>query len=508
MDQFDVLIVGAGVSGIDAACHLRKACPGKRFAILDTRTAIGGTWDLFRYPGIRSDSDMHTFGFDFKPWKNPKSIADGPSIREYVVEAAREHEILPHIRFQHRVTGADWSSEDARWTVTAERTDTGETVQLGCNFLFMCSGYYSYDKPYTPAIDGLDSFAGPVIHPQLWPEDLDYSNKRVAIIGSGATAMTLVPSMADKAAKVTMIQRSPTYVAARPDRDALANTLRKFLPEKWAYAITRFKNIQMQRYVYGRSRVAPEKIKEALLGVARKQLGEAYVEKHFTPSYNPWDQRLCLIPNGDLFKAIKQGQADVVTGTIARVLPNGVEMTSGELVEADVLITATGLNMLVLGGAQFSTDGQPVDFAQTWSYKGMMYSEVPNLASTFGYINASWTLRADLTSEWVCRVLNRMDELGVDQVTAGLRDEDATMAPRNWIEDFSPGYMARAMHLFPKQGDRDPWRNTQNYIADKKMVRHAPLEDGALTFGRRPLATFGTPAAGGVTEPERAQSAA
>ncbi|MGI9325805.1 MAG: flavin-containing monooxygenase [Pseudomonadales bacterium] len=485
MTHVDVLIVGAGISGVSAAYHLKESCPSKSYAILEGRAAIGGTWDLFRYPGIRSDSDMHTLGFRFKPWREAKAIADGPAIRKYVNETADENGITEHIHFQHRVLSASWSTDAARWTVAAQRTDTDEAVQFTCNFLFMCGGYYSYEKGHTPEFAGLEDFKGQVIHPQHWPEDLQYQGKKVVVIGSGATAMTLVPAMAANGAQVTMVQRSPTYVVSRPDEDKIANTLRKWLPEKWAYAITRFKNVQMQRFTYHRTRVAPQKVKATLLALVRKHLGPDYdVDKHFTPSYNPWDQRLCLVPNADLFTAINDGNAVVETEQIDRITESGLRLASGRELPADIIVTATGLNLVVLSGVEITVDGDRVNFPDTYSYKGMMYSGVPNMAQTFGYINASWTLRADLTSEYVCRVLNHMDELGVSQCTPRLRPEDAQMQALPWITDFSAGYMQRVMHLFPKQGDSGPWRNTQDFAKDKKMIRKAPLEDGALIFGQ------------------------
>lgn len=482
MNEFDVLIVGAGISGIGSAYHLSEKCSSKSYAILEGRSALGGTWDLFRYPGIRSDSDMHTLGFNFKPWREAKSIADGPSIRKYLQETVSENSIGQNIKYNHMVKSAAWSSDAAKWTVTADHS--GIDVTFSCNFLMMCSGYYNYAKGYTPEFAGMESYQGTVVHPQHWPEGLDYTNKNVVVIGSGATAITLVPVLAKTAASVTMLQRSPTYVASRPDQDNIANALRKVLPEKWAYAITRFKNTRMQDFIYKRSRTAPAKMKKQLIDLVRKALGPDYdVDKHFTPKYNPWDQRLCLIPNDDLFDSIRGGKTTVVTEQIERITETGVQLANGDHLDADILVTATGLNLQLLGGAEFTVDGVSVDFPSTVSYKGMMYSDIPNLIQTFGYINASWTLRSDLTAEYACRVLNKMDELDVKQATPLLRDEDKDMELGPWIADFSAGYMQRVMHLFPKQGSRGPWRNTQDFLLDKKLIRNAPLEDGVLRFG-------------------------
>ena len=483
MNHFDVVIVGAGLSGIGAARQLQDKCRGKTFAILEGRETIGGTWDLFRYPGVRSDSDMYTMGYDSKPWLNPKAIADGPSILEYVKEAATERGLVEHIHFGHKVTAADWSSDHARWTIEADRTNGGGRAEFTCNFLFVCSGYYSYDAGFTPEFDGANEFEGQIIHPQQWPDDLDYAGKRVVIIGSGATAMTLVPAMAETAARVTMLQRSPTYVVSLPAEDPIAEALKKYLPEQLAYRIIRWKNVQFQRYIYRQTRVNPEKVKQKLLNLLRKHLGPDYdIDTHFTPDYNPWDQRLCLVPDADLFKAINSGKATMVTDQIERVTSNGIQLKSGEALEADIIVTATGLDVVLLGGAEFSIDSEPVNFPETWSYKGMMFSGVPNLVYTLGYINASWTLRSELVAEYVCRLVNRMDELHVSQCTPRLRELDTDMNLRHLVEDFSPGYIRRAMHLFPLQADRDPWRNTQNYANDKKVIRHAPLEDGVLNF--------------------------
>ena len=461
MSHFDVLIVGAGLSGIGAAVHLQKSCPNKTYVILESREAIGGTWDLYRYPGIRSDSDMHTLGYDFKPWRAEKAIADGPSILQYINETADEHGIRQHIRFDRRLEKAAWLTEDARWVLDVACADGDGPERISCNFLLMCSGYYSYDEPYRPRFEGEEDFEGPMFHPQLWPQDLDYAGKRVVVIGSGATAMTVVPAMADRVEHITMLQRSPTYVMSRPDKDAIANTLRKLLGDKIAYRLTRFKNIELQRRVYEKTRTDPQKVKRFLLREVRKHLGPDYdVEKHFTPRYDPWDQRLCLIPNADLFEAIKAGKASVVTDHIDRITKKGIRLASGEELEADIIVVATGLNLKVLGGMDFSVDGAPVQFPDTWTYKGMMYSDVPNLVQTFGYINASWTLRADLTAEYTCRLLNHMDELGMRQCTPRLREQDRGMAKHPWLDDFSAGYVQRVMHLLSLIHISEPTRPT------------------------------------------------
>ena len=482
MEHFDVIVVGAGLSGIGAARRLQDTCPGKTFAILEGREAIGGTWDLFRYPGIRSDSDMYTMGYDSKPWLEPKAIADGPSILSYVQEAARERGIDKLIRFGHRMKAAAWSSDNARWTVECERSN-GERASFSCNLLFVCSGYYNYAHGHQPAFAGSADFVGRIVHPQFWPQDLDYRGKRVVIVGSGATAMTLVPALAQQAAKVTMLQRSPTYVVSLPAKDPIATVLRAILPEQLAYTLIRAKNVWFQRYIYQQTRKQPEKMRKRLIDMVRKQLGPEFdVEKHFTPSYMPWDQRLCLVPDADLFKALRSGKAEVVTDEIERFTPAGIKLKSGQELAADIIVTATGLELEVLAGAQYSVDGKAVVFPETYSYKGMMFSDVPNLVYTIGYINASWTLRSELVGEYVCRLLNRMTELGAVRATPRLRAVDQDMAERPMIADFSPGYMRRALHLFPRQGDRDPWRNTQNYTLDKQSIREAPIEDGVLEF--------------------------
>ncbi|HSP29083.1 MAG TPA: NAD(P)/FAD-dependent oxidoreductase, partial [Ilumatobacteraceae bacterium] len=424
----DVLVIGAGISGIGAAYHLQVESPNRTYLILEGRNDIGGTWDLFRYPGVRSDSDMHTLGFEFKPWNAEKAIADGPSIMAYLRETIAEYGIDRHIRFGHLVRRAEWSSESATWTVEADLVDAagGGTATYTCNFLSMCSGYYSYKGGYTPDFAGRERFAGEIVHPQAWPEDLDVAGKRIVVIGSGATAMTLVPALAGAAAHVTMLQRSPTYVAAGPDVDVIANGLRKVLPDGLAYRITRAKNTGLQQLMYKRMRKNPDKAKEFLLKRAGKALGPDYdVATHFTPTYAPWDQRLCLVPNGDLFEAIKKGSASVVTDHIDTFTETGILLESGEHLEADIIVTATGLNMVTLGEVDFVVDGEPVDFSETIAYKGFAYSDVPNLASTFGYVNASWTLRADLIARYVCRLLNHMDETGTQICTPRMRASDA-----------------------------------------------------------------------------------
>ena len=481
MEQVDVLIVGAGLSGIGAAVHLRKHCPDRSFAIFEGRERLGGTWDLFRYPGVRSDSDMYTLGYAFKPWEQPKAIADGPSILKYVQDTAREHELEHHIRYGLQVQRADWSSADACWTVEAENTGTRQTVRLRCNFLFMCSGYYRYDAGYTPHFEGRDRFTGRIVHPQQWPEDLDYSGQRVLIIGSGATAVTLLPEMAKTAAHVTMLQRSPTWVVARPSEDALANKFRRWLPARLAYGLTRWKRVLLGMYFYNLCQRKPEKVESLLLGGVRAYLGSDYdVQRHFKPRYKPWDQRLCLVPDGDFFLAIRRKKASVVTDQIETFTKKGIKLRSGEELEADLVVTATGLELKVLGGVQISVDGQAVDLATTVSYKAMMYSGVPNLASSMGYTNASWTLKCDLTCEYVCRLLNHMRAQGVRQCTPTLTDPLMPLEP--W-SDFSSGYVQRAAHLFPKRGTRSPWKLKQNYVHDLMTLRHGKVDDGAMVFG-------------------------
>lgn len=485
-EHVDVVVVGAGLSGIGAGYHLQTMSPDRSYVILEGRDGLGGTWDLFKYPGIRSDSDMHTLGFSFKPWTEAKSIADGPSILQYLKQTVAQFGIDKNIRYGQLVTKAEWSTDDAQWTVTATNKATGASSTITCSFLFMCSGYYSYKKGHTPEFTGRERFKGTVVHPQDWPTDLDYAGKRVVVIGSGATAVTIVPSMADKAAHVTMLQRSPTYMVSRPDHDVMANRMRKVLPPKMAYNLTRFKNTWRQQLVYNKTRTDPDKVKQLLLGGIKMELGADYdIAKHFTPAYNPWDQRLCLVPNGDFFKSMREGKASVVTDHITSFTETGIQLASGEHLDADIIITATGLELVTLGEMDFFVDGNQVDFAKTWTYKGFAYSDIPNLASTFGYINASWTLRSDLTAEYVCRLLNHMRKKGVAQCTPRLREQDHNMKERPWIDGFSSGYMQRMMHRMPRQGDHEPWINPQNYRRDKKMFKHSPIDDGVMQFSKQ-----------------------
>lgn len=474
--HFDVLVVGAGISGIGAAYYLGQRCPKRTYAILEARDDLGGTWDLFRYPGIRSDSDMYTLGYAFKPWKSPKAIADGPSILAYLRETAHEHGIDRHIRFGHSVTRASWSSGDARWTVEARKKD-GEVARLTCGFLFVCSGYYDYAEGYTPELPGIERFAGQVVHPQKWSEDVEYAGKRVVVIGSGATAVTLVPELAKKAAHVTMLQRSPTYIVSVPAADAIANRLRAKLPPKLAYGITRWKNVLVGMAIYGASRRAPRAMKRLFVGGVKKELGPDYdVETHFTPRYDPWDQRLCLVPDSDLFESIREGRASVVTDHIETFTEKGIRLRSGEELEADLVVTATGLKVRMLGGAELVVDGERVDLSRTMTYKAMMISDVPNLAMWFGYTNASWTLKADLTSEYVCRLLNLMERKG-RRVCVPRRDPSVREEP---FLDFSSGYVQRALASLPRQGSKAPWKLHQNYLLDVLTLRHGKVDDGVV----------------------------
>ncbi len=481
-EHFDVLIVGAGLSGIGAGYHLQQNCPGKSYVILEGRDCIGGTWDLFRYPGIRSDSDMFTLGYSFKPWTDAKAIADGPSILNYVRETATENGIDKKIRFHHRVKRASWSTQDACWTIEAERgagEGASDVVRFTCNFLFSCSGYYRYTDGYTPEFAGRDDFKGKIIHPQKWPDKLDYAGKRVVVIGSGATAVTLVPAMAETADHVTMLQRSPTYVVARPAEDKLAISLREKFGKKFAYHAIRWRNVLLGLAFFQFARRRPARFKKMVLGGVRAALGPDYDLAHFNPSYNPWDQRLCLVPDGDLFTSIKQKRASIVTAEIDRFTESGIRLKDGSELPADIVITATGLVIQLLGGMETVVDGRPIDFAKTMNYKGMMYSDVPNLASAFGYTNASWTLKCDLTCEYICRLLNYMDRHGYKQCMPHNVDPSVEQLP---VLDFSSGYVQRALGTLPKQGSKRPWRLFQNYAIDIVTLRLGKVDDGVMKY--------------------------
>ena len=480
MEQVDVVIVGAGLSGVGAARHLQLRCPGLTYAIVEARGALGGTWDLFRYPGVRSDSDMFTLGYNFRPWAGDKAIADGPSIRAYIEETAREYGIDRQIRYHHRVVAASWSTTSARWTVRILRADTGETVRIGCRFLYMCTGYYRYDQGHTPRFDGIDDYEGVVVHPQQWPADLEYAGTKVVVIGSGATAVTLVPALARQAEHVTMLQRTPTYVLSLPARDAIADALRRRLPPRLAYSIVRRKNIVLTQLNYRLSRRTPDLMKGLIRrGLVKNLPPDFDVVTHFSPPYQPWDQRLCLVPDGDLFGAVREGKASIVTGRVDRFTPKGVLLTSGDELPADIVVTATGLALLVLGGTTLDVDGVPVDPSTTVGYKGMMFSGVPNMAMALGYTNASWSLKCDLISEYVCRLLTYMDDKGYRSVIPNRPPADQPLLP---FVDLQSGYVKRAEAMLPKQGSRYPWRVHQSYFKDRKLYGKAPLADAGVTF--------------------------
>ena len=479
-EHFDVLIVGAGISGIDAAWHLQKRCPGKSWQILEGRKGMGGTWDLFRYPGVRSDSDMYTLGFPFRPWKGDRSIVDGTAIREYVEETARTYGIDRNIRFSHRVTRACWSSAEARWTLDVEAE--GETRRFTCAFLFLGSGYYDYAEGYRPVWPGEADFTGRIVHPQHWPENLDCRDRKVVVIGSGATAVTLVPALAEQAAHVTMLQRSPTYIVSRPSRDGIARKLQKRLPEGAAASAVRWKNVLLGILFFSRARRRPERVKAAILKLVSDELGPDYdVERHFSPSYNPWDQRLCLVPDGDLFAAVRAGTVSIATDGIDRFTEKGIRLASGAELDADLVVTATGLNVRLLGGIGLVVDGEPVNVADRLSYKGMMLSGVPNLALAFGYTNASWTLKCDLTSRYVCRLLRHMDRHLYAWCVPRLDEAEVERQP---MLDFSSSYVRRAAGSLPSQGPKAPWRVHQNYLKDLAALSLRRVTDGVMEFRR------------------------
>ncbi len=480
LTHLDVLIVGAGLSGIGAGHYLQTECPWASYAIYEARDALGGTWDLFRYPGIRSDSDMHTLGYAFRPWDGEKSIADGDSILQYIKDTAKESGVDAHIHFNHRITAADWSTSESLWHITAERTDTDETLHLTAGFLFSCSGYYSYDHGYLPDFEGMDDFAGTIVHPQAWPEELDVTGARIVVIGSGATAVTLVPALARSAAHVTMLQRSPTYIASLPEKSPVVALLRKLLPAKQAGVAAKWFNALMTQAFYNVSRRYPQLVRRLLLKGLERQLPDDYdIATHFTPSYNPWDQRFCAVPNGDLFKSIREGTSSVVTDHIERFTEKGLLLTSGNELEADIIVTATGLQLLFLGGIALSVDGHAVDPANRLTYKGMMLEGVPNLAVAIGYTNASWTLKCDLTCDYVCRLLNHMHEQGRTQCVPRNNDGSIGSGP---ILGLTSGYIQRSAHLLPKQGSVHPWKVHQSYLRDYRALKMSEIDDSFMEF--------------------------
>jgi monooxygenase len=481
-EHVDVLIVGAGISGIGAACRLQERCPGRTFAIVEARGAVGGTWDLFRFPGIRSDSDMFTLSYPFRPWKGAQAIADGWSIRNYIEETARALGVEQRIRFHQRVVAAEWSSAESRWNVGLERVDTGETVEMSCGFLFSCTGYYRYDEGYTPEFEGIERFGGQVVHPQFWTDDIDHSGKRIVVIGSGATAVTLIPALAERAAHVTMLQRSPSYIISLPAVDPLARVVTRLLPTRLAYPLVRWKNVLLALVLYGFSRHRPAEMRRLIRKLHERRLPAGYdIDTHFKPSYEPWDQRMCIVPDGDFFDAISAGRVSVVTDRIKTFTDTGIALESGGALEADMVVTATGLELLPIGGIRLSVDGEDVDVGQTFAYRGMMLSGVPNMAFSFGYTNQSWTLGSDLTAREICTILSHMDRYGHTQCTP--RVHDPAVAPVQFL-DLSSGYVRRAMERFPRQGTKDPWRREQSYTQNRRAFRRRPVDDPALEFSR------------------------
>ncbi|HEV7205126.1 MAG TPA: NAD(P)/FAD-dependent oxidoreductase [Jatrophihabitans sp.] len=478
----DVLIVGAGISGIGMGAHLKMECPGKTYLILERRRSIGGTWDLFRYPGIRSDSDMFTFGYGFRPWHETQILADGTSIREYVEATAAEYGVTDRIRFGIKVVKASFSTETARWTIDAIDEATGEQQRFTADFFMPCTGYYDYDNGYRPEFPNEDAFQGRIVHPQHWPEDLDYAGKKVVIIGSGATAVTLVPAMADTAGHITMLQRSPSYILSLPAEDKISAGMRKVLPKSVVYKLSRARNIGMQRAIYALAKARPNLVRSIVQKGAERSLKGAADIKHFTPKYDPWDQRLCIVPDGDLFRVIREGKADIVTDTIASFTETGIRLDSGETLDADIIVTATGLTVQLLGGTTVEVDGEPITPSQGATYKGVLLDGVPNAAIVFGYINASWTLKADLAAHYVCRLLNHMDEHGYTQVVA--RTTEADREEGSMLGALSSGYVKRGEAQLPRQGVAGPWRLTHSYLRDVPMLRRSPIDDGVLTFSR------------------------
>jgi cation diffusion facilitator CzcD-associated flavoprotein CzcO len=475
---YDVIVVGAGLSGIDAGYHLQTSCPERTYAILEGRANMGGTWDLFKYPGIRSDSDMYTLGFPFSPWKNPKAIADGPAILQYIKDTAAKFGIDKKIKFNHKVTDASWSDAEQMWTLTIASNEQVKHTTLKCNFLLMCSGYYDYENGYLPEFAGYHNFKGQIIHPQKWTHDINYENKKVVIIGSGATAVTLVPEMAKKAAKVTMLQRTPTYILTLPSVDVVAQFLRKVLPEQTAYNIIRWKNVLIALGLYKASRRFPKAMKKLIQKGVQKELGKDYDLKHFDPPYKPWDQRLCLVPDSDLFHAINEGKAEIVTAQIERFTEKGILLKSGQELEADMIVTATGLKVQLLGGMTVHINGELGDTGKTHAYRGVMFSDVPNFAFTVGYTNASWTLKCDLSCQFVTKVLNHMKEHNYKVVVPRF-DPDMPSEP---LLDFNAGYVLRALDKLPKQGSKHPWKVYQNYVRDVMALKWSGADDKYLEY--------------------------
>lgn len=484
--HFDVLIIGAGVSGIGLGCHLTQKCPLKTFAILERRQAMGGTWDLFRYPGIRSDSDMFTFGYEFKPWISAQTLADGPAIKAYVQEAAAEYGVDRKIRYGRKVLAANWADKERRWTVRVLREDNGQTEEYSCDFLLGCTGYYNYDAGYRPVFPGEETFKGTVVHPQHWPEDLDYRDKKVVVIGSGATAVTLIPAMAKDTAQITMLQRSPTYIYSLPAIDPISANLQKTLPARTAYRLARLRNIGFQRVTYSLARQRPEFIRRRILDDARRRLNGKVSMRHFTPSYDPWDQRICAVPDGDLFNVLRRGKASIVTDHIASFTESGIRLQSGAELQADIIVTATGLNVQMLGGAELTVNEKPVPISDRVTYKSLMLEGVPNAAIIFGYVNASWTLKVDIAAHYLCRLLNHMDAKGYRKVVADGGQAHATEACV--FGALNAGYVQRAAAEMPRQGESGPWRVSQDYVRDIPLLRYAPIEDDCLRFDDGPAA--------------------